>query len=405
MEFGRHQRKALGDGPHPLRGSRGSIPTRLRLNPRFVDPRRQGHRGQAVAELTIILPVFVLLLLVALDFGRMFFSYIEVSNAAREGASYGAGNPTDTAGITTYAQAERNAQSQAGETPIAVSASCRDQSGDPLTGGCAVAAGGGGTGNSITVLVTEQFNFLTPLIGAIFSPFNISASASSAVLSLAADGSGTGSGCSTLPTASFTAVVSGRDVIVDASASTPGTGTCAISGYNWEMGDALDPDPPVVGRIVSYTYATDGTYDITLQVTNPASPVNGVTTTLTVTIGSPAPTPTPAPSPTPSPTPAPTPTQGPTCNYIPTFTYAFTGQGNGSKKHQMTFYGAYTGQPVPSTWSWVFGTVAPDSGTGSGQTVSYNYNNAHDAPGMLVTLTIHSALCSGATVSQMVVVP
>jgi len=50
---------------------------------------RPHTRGQAVVEFAIVLPVMVLLLVFAIDFGRVLFSWIEVMNAAREGEQTG----------------------------------------------------------------------------------------------------------------------------------------------------------------------------------------------------------------------------------------------------------------------------------------------------------------------------
>ena len=57
---------------------------------------RSRHRGQAIAELALIAPVMLLLMLVAVDFGRLFFSYIAIQNAAREATSYAAFHAADT---------------------------------------------------------------------------------------------------------------------------------------------------------------------------------------------------------------------------------------------------------------------------------------------------------------------
>jgi len=61
------------------------------------------ERGSSLVEFALIIPVLSLLLLGAIDFGRAYYLGIEVSNAARAGAQYGAGNPTDTAGMQTAA--------------------------------------------------------------------------------------------------------------------------------------------------------------------------------------------------------------------------------------------------------------------------------------------------------------
>jgi Flp pilus assembly protein TadG len=56
--------------------------------------------GQALVELALILPMFLLLLLGAVAVGRLAYASIEVGNAARAGASYAAQNHT-TASDTT----------------------------------------------------------------------------------------------------------------------------------------------------------------------------------------------------------------------------------------------------------------------------------------------------------------
>lgn len=51
--------------------------------------RRRGQAGQAAVEFALSLSLLLFLLLTALDFGRAFFSYIALINAAREGARRG----------------------------------------------------------------------------------------------------------------------------------------------------------------------------------------------------------------------------------------------------------------------------------------------------------------------------
>jgi Flp pilus assembly protein TadG len=68
--------------------------------------RSQPERGQALAELALILPVLLVLVLGAIDFGRLFLVGIELNQAARQGVAYAAAstaNATDTAGISTAA--------------------------------------------------------------------------------------------------------------------------------------------------------------------------------------------------------------------------------------------------------------------------------------------------------------
>lgn len=55
----------------------------------FVAHRHRHQAGQATVELALSLGLLLLLLLASLDFGRAFFGYIALINAAREGARSG----------------------------------------------------------------------------------------------------------------------------------------------------------------------------------------------------------------------------------------------------------------------------------------------------------------------------
>ena len=60
------------------------------------ETRSRRTRGQALAEFALVVPVMLLLLLIAIDFGRLYFTYLGVTNAAREGAAFaisGVSNP------------------------------------------------------------------------------------------------------------------------------------------------------------------------------------------------------------------------------------------------------------------------------------------------------------------------
>ncbi len=52
--------------------------------------RRRHARGQSAVELALVTPIMIVLLLVAADFGRVFYTSIAVNNAARaRPAQYG----------------------------------------------------------------------------------------------------------------------------------------------------------------------------------------------------------------------------------------------------------------------------------------------------------------------------
>ncbi|HHW17284.1 MAG TPA: pilus assembly protein [Firmicutes bacterium] len=50
----------------------------------------RGQEGQAVVELALVLPILIFLLLVIMEGGRIFAGYVELQNAARDGARYAA---------------------------------------------------------------------------------------------------------------------------------------------------------------------------------------------------------------------------------------------------------------------------------------------------------------------------
>jgi PKD repeat protein len=84
-------------------------------------------------------------------------------------------------------------------------------------------------------------------------------------------------GSNVAPTSSFTATTAGLSVSVDASASTDPDGS--IVSYAWTYGDGATAS----GVTATHTYAADGTYTITLKVTDNAGATNSVQKQITVT--------------------------------------------------------------------------------------------------------------------------
>ncbi len=69
----------------PIKRARPSAPRRA--------TRRKARRGSAILEFSLISPILLSLLLLCIDFGRVPFYYIAVTNAARAGAGYASANP------------------------------------------------------------------------------------------------------------------------------------------------------------------------------------------------------------------------------------------------------------------------------------------------------------------------
>jgi Flp pilus assembly protein TadG len=72
---------------------------RIRVSGHANPPPR---RAVAAAELAIILPLLVTMVLGAVDFGRFAYNYIAVTNAARAGASYGIMNNYTSSTLATW---------------------------------------------------------------------------------------------------------------------------------------------------------------------------------------------------------------------------------------------------------------------------------------------------------------
>lgn len=52
-------------------------------------PSRKSNSGQSLVEFALLLPVLILFIFGAMDFGRAFTAYIAINSAAREAAHYG----------------------------------------------------------------------------------------------------------------------------------------------------------------------------------------------------------------------------------------------------------------------------------------------------------------------------
>ena len=289
-----HSRKV----PCKLHRSRCGRPTALEIallpqlvrrgarSRRTIDPangpsgspsRRSRDLGQAVVEFALILPIFILLLLMAVDFGRLFFTYIQLNNTAREAVAYAAFNPTtDNATLTTVARGEANVQAQRGEGPMTATSSCVDSAGTPLACSLPRAApapvtASPSTSSDVHLLhaVDRQLLGRWPACGA---------SATAAVVDYAAGGGGAPPTCSTPAADSDVHLAEPEPVhqplphLGRRRASTNSASPCQNIGYNWDFGGRAPPGGDYLreGDHQDYEYVGPGTYTVTLVVSNAA---------------------------------------------------------------------------------------------------------------------------------------
>ena len=141
----------------------------------------RGEQGASLVELALLLPVFIVLLLGAVDFCRAFYLANEIAGAARAGAIYGSRNPTDTLGMGTVAQDDASdVPNVSAGTPTYV---CECADGSNLISGsaCSTApptcSGGLNWVYKVSVTVTGTYTPLVPWPG-IPSSMNFSSTAS-----------------------------------------------------------------------------------------------------------------------------------------------------------------------------------------------------------------------------------
>ena len=70
--------------------------------------RRTSERGQSLVELSISLLVLLYLLSGAVEFGLAFFQFVQLRDAAQEGALYGSMNPADLTSIESRVRGSSN---------------------------------------------------------------------------------------------------------------------------------------------------------------------------------------------------------------------------------------------------------------------------------------------------------
>jgi len=112
--------------------------------------KRTGKEGQSLVEVALAMPLLILIMMGILDIGRMYFTFVTISDAAAEGAIYAARHPTEEAQI--IARAVESCDSD-GLGLVSL---------DPEL--VYVNYGDVDWGNPVTVTVEYEYKLLTPLL-------------------------------------------------------------------------------------------------------------------------------------------------------------------------------------------------------------------------------------------------
>jgi len=118
----------------------------------------KSERGQSLVELAISIFILVYLLAGAVEFGLAFFQYVQLRDAAQEGALYGSLNPPTSAGDTAKIDTIKDRAKNASSSPI-------DLAGDPsVTVDVLVTDGQYCEGGSLQVTVSYPHQVFMPFM-------------------------------------------------------------------------------------------------------------------------------------------------------------------------------------------------------------------------------------------------
>jgi Flp pilus assembly protein TadG len=119
------------------------------------------QRGQSLVEMAVMMVVLLLIMGGVLDFGRMYFTYLALQNAAGEGAAYGAINPEWETSADNADPNNVEYRVQTESTGNLIDWSLTDVNVEvPLIAG----------GAPITVSVTYTYTVITPMVQAFTGP-------------------------------------------------------------------------------------------------------------------------------------------------------------------------------------------------------------------------------------------
>ena len=135
---------------------------------------RKVSRGQALVEFALILPALTILLLMALDLGRVYFGWVGLQNAARIGANYAALHPDAwvTPDTPTKIQARAQYAQQIAQDSAALNCSPRPSTTNvpaPVFISITGTSSPREMGDHVSVTLNCTFQLLTPLANSFFA--------------------------------------------------------------------------------------------------------------------------------------------------------------------------------------------------------------------------------------------
>jgi PKD repeat protein len=229
--------------------------------------RRATHRsrGQSVVEFALLFPVVLLILMLGLDFGRIYLGWINLNNTARIAANFAATNaiamagtgPSHNAAVARYRQLIAN-DAQAINCTLNP-----DPVPDPAANLGVLYPGGTDVGQTAHVGIDCDFGVLTPVISNIVgNAVKVSASADFPIRQgIIAGGGGGTPGVLAL----FSASPLTGDAPLDVTFTDFSTGSPTIYAWDFQDDGIVDSTSPTGN---AFTYTIPGNYTVRLTVSN-----------------------------------------------------------------------------------------------------------------------------------------
>lgn len=128
--------------------------------------KQRSERGQSLVELAVSLLVLLYLLSGAVEFGLAFFQYVQLRDAAQEGALYGSMNAQNEANIITRVRGASSSPinlADASKVDVTVTAKDKDTNATiPVTGAC--------EGDALEVAVKFDHTVFMPFMSKFIGP-------------------------------------------------------------------------------------------------------------------------------------------------------------------------------------------------------------------------------------------
>jgi PKD repeat protein len=223
---------------------------------------RRRSLGQSIVEFTLLFPVLLLILMMGLDFGRVFLGWINLNNTARIAANYAATNATK---IAANDPAARHALYQLVKNDAdAINCSLPKEADFPA--GSTYFPATTSLGDPVHVGISCKFGIITPIISTILgSPITVSASADFPIRTgIIAGVPGGGSGVVAIFNYSPLGGTAPRTIaFTDFSTGSP-------TSWKWDFdGDGTIDSTSPTGN--SFTYSIPKVYHPSLEVSNGTS--------------------------------------------------------------------------------------------------------------------------------------